>query len=56
MTAFRTPLKKVATPYEIATQVIMLASPSVSSHVSGQIQIVAGGMEGRLLNMPEDIS
>jgi len=50
-----TPMKKVATPREIATQVITLASPSVSSHVSGEVMMITGGMEGRLLNKREDI-
>jgi len=49
-------MKKIGTSREIATQVIMLASPSVSSHVSGEVVMVTGGMEGRILNMrPEDI-
>jgi len=48
-------MKKIATSREVATQVIMLASPSVSSHVSGEVVMVTGGMEGRLLNKREDI-
>ncbi|CAK5261922.1 unnamed protein product, partial [Mycena citricolor] len=45
-----TPLKKVAETWDIATQVVMLSSPSVSGHVTGQVVMVEGGMEGRLLN------
>ena len=48
-------MKKIATSREVATQVIMLASSSVSSHVSGEVVMVTGGMEGRLLNKREDI-
>ncbi|KZT65084.1 NAD(P)-binding protein [Daedalea quercina L-15889] len=51
-----TPLKKVATPEDVAAQVVFVASTAVSGHVSGQVIMVEGGMEGRLLNKPEDIS
>ncbi|KAH7912082.1 NAD(P)-binding protein [Hygrophoropsis aurantiaca] len=50
-----TPLKKVATPLDIANQIAILSSSTVSGHVSGQVLMVEGGMEGRLLNRPEDI-
>ncbi|KAF8509112.1 NAD dependent epimerase/dehydratase [Hysterangium stoloniferum] len=50
-----TPLKKFASARDIANQIVILASPSVSGHVSGQVVMVEGGMEGRLLNMPEDV-
>jgi len=53
-TAYRalatTPLKKVAAPLEVANQIMVLASSTVSSHVTGQVVMVDGGMEGRLLN------
>ncbi|KAF8646261.1 hypothetical protein AX16_007301 [Volvariella volvacea WC 439] len=51
-----TPLRKVAVPHDIATQVVLLSSNAVSGHVSGQVLMVEGGMEGRLLNYPEDIN
>ncbi|OCB88880.1 NAD-binding protein [Sanghuangporus baumii] len=51
-----TPLKKVAAPSDVAYQILLLASPVVSGHVTGQVIMVEGGMEGRLLNMPEDIN
>ena len=51
----RTPLKKVASPKDIASQIVVLASPILSGHVTGQNIIVEGGMEGRLLNLPQDI-
>ncbi|KIJ25367.1 hypothetical protein M422DRAFT_172819 [Sphaerobolus stellatus SS14] len=48
------PLKKFARPEDIAHQIVILASP-VSGHVSGEVVVVSGGMEGRLLNLPEDV-
>ncbi|KAH9829920.1 uncharacterized protein C8Q71DRAFT_789203 [Rhodofomes roseus] len=51
-----TPLKKVATPEDVASQVVFVASTAVSGHVSGQVLMVEGGMEGRLLNKREDIT
>ncbi|KZT00370.1 NAD(P)-binding protein [Laetiporus sulphureus 93-53] len=49
------PLKKLATPEDIATQIVFVSSSTVSGHVSGQVIMVEGGMEGRLLNKPEEI-
>ncbi|CAE6529101.1 unnamed protein product [Rhizoctonia solani] len=46
------PLRKVATPSDVARQVLVLASSTFSGHVTGQNIVVAGGMEGRLLNPP----
>jgi len=45
-----TPLKKVAMPWDVATQIVVLSSPKLSGHVTGQCLMVEGGMEGRLLN------
>ncbi|KAH7924405.1 NAD(P)-binding protein [Leucogyrophana mollusca] len=50
-----TPLKKVASPLDIANQIAVLSSSTVSGHVTGQVLMVEGGMEGRLLNKPEDV-
>ena len=44
------PLRKVATPEDVARQVVVLASDEVSGHVTGQVVIVAGGMEGRVVH------
>ena len=52
----RTPLKKVAEPQDVASQVVILSSSLVSGHVTGQVIMVEGGMEGRLLNRPEDLA
>jgi 3-oxoacyl-[acyl-carrier protein] reductase len=42
-------LRKVAAPEDVARQVVVLASEELSGHVTGQMVVVAGGMEGRLL-------
>jgi 3-oxoacyl-[acyl-carrier protein] reductase len=43
-------LRKVAYADDIAAQVVALASPVLSGHVTGQVVTVAGGMEGRVLH------
>ncbi|MBI5158343.1 MAG: SDR family oxidoreductase [Acidimicrobiia bacterium] len=43
------PLKKLGMPDDVATQVVALASDRISGHVTGQVIVVAGGMEGRLV-------
>jgi 3-oxoacyl-[acyl-carrier protein] reductase len=43
-------LRKVARPEDVARQVVVLASDEVSGHVTGQVVLVAGGMEGRVLH------
>jgi len=43
-------LRKVAQPEDVAAQVVVLASDKLSGHVSGQVVVVAGGMEGRVLH------
>jgi 3-oxoacyl-[acyl-carrier protein] reductase len=44
------PLRKVATPEDVARQVVVLASDALSGHVTGQVVVVAGGMEGRVIH------
>jgi 3-oxoacyl-[acyl-carrier protein] reductase len=44
------PLRKVATPEDVAAHVLVLASERLSGHVTGQLVTVAGGMEGRVLH------
>ncbi|HJZ62436.1 MAG TPA: SDR family oxidoreductase, partial [Miltoncostaeaceae bacterium] len=46
-------LRKIATPEDVARQVVVLASDEISGHVTGQVVTVAGGMEGRLLHPPD---
>jgi len=43
-------LRRVAQPEDVAAQVVALASPVVSGHVTGQVVTVAGGMEGRVVH------
>ena len=42
-------LKKLATPEDVAAQVVVLASDRLSGHLTGEVVTVAGGMEGRLI-------
>ena len=50
-TASRTmALRKVAQPEDIAAQVLVLASDTLSGHVTGHVVVVAGGMEGRTVH------
>jgi 3-oxoacyl-[acyl-carrier protein] reductase len=44
------PLRKVAEPEDVARQIVVLASDELSGHVTGQVVMVAGGMEGRVLH------
>ena len=44
------PLRKVATPDDVAALVVVLASERLSGHVTGSLVTVAGGMEGRVLH------
>ncbi|KXN90413.1 3-oxoacyl-[acyl-carrier-protein] reductase FabG [Leucoagaricus sp. SymC.cos] len=43
-----TPLKKIAMPQDIAPQVVFLSSQKVSAHITGQVLMIEGGMEGEL--------
>jgi 3-oxoacyl-[acyl-carrier protein] reductase len=43
-------LTKIATTDDVAAQVVTLASPLISGHVTGQVVTVAGGMEGRVVH------
>ncbi len=43
-------LRKIATPQDVATAIVFLASERLAGHLSGTILPVAGGMEGRLLH------
>ena len=44
------PLRKVATPEDVAAQVVVLASERLSGHVTGELVTIAGGMEGRVVH------
>lgn len=47
-----TPLQKVGRPEDVARQVAVVSSTSLSGHVNGVNLQVDGGMEGRLLFPP----
>ncbi len=49
------PLRKIASARDIANTVVHLLSDELSSHISGQNIIIAGGMEGRLLHEKDEI-
>lgn len=49
------PMRKTATPHDIGSAIVYLASDVLSGHVSGQTINVAGGMEGRVLYTPGEI-
>jgi 3-oxoacyl-[acyl-carrier protein] reductase len=46
------PLRKIATPEDIAAAIVFFASDTLSGHISGAALPIAGGMEGRLLHRP----
>ena len=43
-------LRKVGQPEDVAAHVVVLASDMLSGHISGQVVMVAGGMEGRVVH------
>ena len=43
----RTSLKKVAEPIDVANQIAIMASSKVSGHVTGEVIMVTGGVEGK---------
>ncbi|MHA2032518.1 MAG: SDR family NAD(P)-dependent oxidoreductase [Candidatus Kariarchaeaceae archaeon] len=49
------PLRKIANARDIAKSVVHLLSDELSSHVSGQNIVIAGGMEGRLQHEKHEI-
>lgn len=49
------PLRKVGQPEDVASAVMFLASNQLAGHISGQMMLVSGGMEGRVLNEPNEI-
>ena len=43
-------MRKVAQPGDVAAQVVVLASDTLSGHVSGQVVVVAGSKEGQTVH------
>jgi 3-oxoacyl-[acyl-carrier protein] reductase len=48
-------LPQIARPGDIAQTAVFLASDKLARHITGQIVVVAGGMEGRLLWQADEI-
>ncbi len=48
-------LPKIARPEDVANAVVFFASDRLAGHLTGQVLVVAGGMEGRWLWQPEEI-
>ena len=44
------PLRKIATPKDIAAAVIYIASDELAGHVTGEVLTISGGMNGRLFH------
>jgi 3-oxoacyl-[acyl-carrier protein] reductase len=49
------PLRKVGRPMDVASAVLFLASNHLSGHITGQMLMTSGGMEGRVLYEPDEI-
>jgi 3-oxoacyl-[acyl-carrier protein] reductase len=48
-------LPQLARPEDIANAAVFLSSDLLARHITGQIMVIAGGMEGRQLWQPEEI-
>jgi 3-oxoacyl-[acyl-carrier protein] reductase len=48
-------LLRIARPEDIAHAILFLSSDRLAGHITGEVLTVAGGMEGRLLHLPEEI-
>jgi 3-oxoacyl-[acyl-carrier protein] reductase len=49
------PLRKVGRPQDVASAVTFLASPQLAGHLTGQMLLTSGGMEGRVLYKAAEI-
>jgi 3-oxoacyl-[acyl-carrier protein] reductase len=49
------PLRKLGQPADVASAVLFLASSRLAGHISGQMLLTSGGMEGRVLYDPDEI-
>jgi NAD(P)-dependent dehydrogenase (short-subunit alcohol dehydrogenase family) len=49
------PLRKMGRPSDVASAVVFLASSRLAGHISGQMLMTSGGMEGRVLYRPDEI-
>ena len=46
------PMQKFGQPEDIAASAVFLSSPRLSGHLTGQLLVASGGMEGRVLYPP----
>ena len=49
------PLRKIAKTADIANLIVFLSSDTLAGHISGSSITVAGGMEGRVVFLPDEI-
>jgi 3-oxoacyl-[acyl-carrier protein] reductase len=49
------PLRKLGRPDDVAAAVVFLASTRLAGHITGEILMVSGGMEGRVLYPPGEL-
>jgi 3-oxoacyl-[acyl-carrier protein] reductase len=49
------PMRKLARPDDVAAACVFLASSKLAGHVTGATITVSGGMEGRVLYLPEEL-
>ncbi len=49
-------LPQLARPEDIANSAVFLASDALARHITGQVLVVAGGMEGRWLWQPDEVN
>ena len=49
------PMRKIASPKDIANTIVYLCSESAAGHITGQTITIAGGLEGRVLFEREEI-
>ena len=49
-------LPQIARPEDIAHAAVFLSSDNLARHITGQMLVIAGGMEGRLLWQPAEIN
>jgi 3-oxoacyl-[acyl-carrier protein] reductase len=49
-------LPQIGRPEDVAHAAVFLASDTLARHITGQVLVIAGGMEGRLLWVPSEIN
>ena len=49
------PLRKVGRPADVAAATVFLSSARLAGHITGQMIVTGGGMEGRVLYLPDEV-